>query len=201
MEIKKTDWASYKALLVAKNPNWQHDEGADSYLLFFEDGLVLYNFELPKTSPPSEDQLEWEADFKPRSNFAIGKRAYAFASGDFDFAGDAIEGVCPAGDPLVLDYVFTEALYITGGSIILGGSVVGDWIEAHVVHPVYGVVKTYVEKRFVPASPDGYPSPIMELKTPYAGMVPAGLALRLVFHSTGVAPVNVGLNLDLHRNI
>jgi hypothetical protein len=203
-------YADLKALIERKNLAWQFDESSKKYVVWARDGMERYESELWKdgegvvgldVQQNAADLADFEANHKAAANYAIGLRQYAFATGDFDFAGDVAEGTCQPGETIDLDYTFTEQLYITGGSLILSGSVAGDWIEVHVVHPVYGAVKTYLKKRFVPAAPDGQASPIMELKTPYAGLIPAGLKIRTIYHSTGQTAVKIGLNLDLHRAI
>jgi len=201
VNITQSTWANYRELLVLKNPNWQHEEHADEYFLFFEDGAAVYDYTLKKSDPPGVDQIEWETVYQPQSNFAIGSRQYAFASGDFDFAGDAVFNTCAPGSTKDIDYVLAEDLYINGGTIMLDGSVIGDWVNVDVIHPVLGVVKTFIKKRYVPAAPVGISTPMMSVNTAYAAKIQAGLTVRLTYHSTGIVPVKIGVNYDLHRAI
>lgn len=201
-EIGKT-WPQFKALLAKKGLTIQCDEDVwdDSYYIFALDQHLVYECRLLKSETPSADQVDFETNYKDLANFAIGFRAYPFASGDFDFKGDASFDTCTAGQNKDIDYAFAEQLYVNGGSIVLEGSVVGDWIEVNVIHPTYGAIKTYIKKRFVPAAPAGSATPMMEIETPYAGKIPAGLKLRLTYHSTGGTDVKIGINYDLHKPI
>jgi hypothetical protein len=198
IERETVEWEAFKALLAKKNPNHQHTETNTAYGVWFDDGHTQYFCGLIKGTAEAD---EFVADYLESSGWAIGSRSYAFATGDFEFCGDGTFGTCTSGQTLSLDYMLPESLYLDGGVIVTEGAALGDWIEVVIVHPTYGVIKTYIVKRYVPASPAGHPTPLMEVKTPYAGLVPAGLKVRGIYHSTGGVDVKVGINLDLHRPI
>lgn len=195
-------WPDFKdRCIVRKNLAIQLLESETEYQIWAYEGPDKYECTISKLSPPESNQVDFEDNWKSKCNWATGVRSYPFASGDFDFLGDGMFDTCLAGQVKEIDYEFTEDLYVNGGMIVLEGSVLGDWIEVHVIHPVYGTVKTYIKKRYVPSSPAGSPSPVMEVKTPYAGFIPAGLKLRFKYHSTGIVPVKIGVNYDLHKAI
>jgi len=204
-------FAEFKAVVSRKNMTVQYDEPDDKYVVWAVDGICRYEAMLWKSghvpagideTQNAADLAEFEADFKEDCNYAIGQRPYPFATGDFDYAGDAPPvTTCAAGQATPIDYTLAESLYVDGGDIVLEGSVLGDWIKAEIVHPQAGVIKTYIKRRNVPAAPAGLASPIMLLKTPYAGFIPAGLTIRLTYSSTGIVPVKVGVNYCLHRAI
>lgn len=196
-------WDEFKATCITrKNLTCQYRDLGDRYDLFGpEAGTFLWFYTMLKSDPRSGEQADFEDNYEVNFNWAVGNRAYTFSTPDFDFCGDAVYDVCPAGETKEIDYEFTENLYINGGCVILSGSVVGDWLEVKVIHPVYGAIKTYVKKRYVPASPAGASSPVVEINTPYAGKIPAGLKLRMIFHSTGTEDVKIASNYSLHRPI
>lgn len=206
MEIPIPLWATWKALCVTtKNLNNQYAESASGYSIVGPDSNgINWLVEVPKKladGSTNPDATDFEDTVKAACNFAIGQRPYAFATGDFQFIGDAAYDVCTAGQTKDIDYTFAQTLYVNGGNIILEGSVLGDWIEVNVIHPVYGAIASYVVRRYVPSAPVGEPSPLMDIKTPYAGKIPAGLKLRLTYHSIGGVDVKIALNLDLHKAI
>jgi len=211
-----------KALVAKKNLTWQYGEDlSNAYLAYATDGFQRHEAnvfkDVTKVSGLSatevteavEDLADFEANIKPIANFAAGVRTNPFATPDFDYAGDAVYDVCPAGQATNLDYKLGEDLYIDGGVIVIEGSVMGDWVEAVVLDrdgtlpaPYTGAtLKVYIKKRYVPASPVGGSTPIMAIKTPYAGKILKDLVLRVVYHSTGSLDVKVGVNLDLHRQL
>jgi hypothetical protein len=191
-------WAAFRDLCFTnKNLNNQFTEDGLCYDIYGPDANgLIWHVRFNKT-----DATEFEASYKALCNFAIGARGYAFSTNDFTYKGNGVYGVCIAGQTVDIDYTFTETLYTNGGDIVLENSVLGDWVEVHVIHPVYGAIADYVNKRYVPASPFGYPTPVMAVHTPYAGKIPASLKLRLTYHSTGATDVKIGVNYNLHLAI
>lgn len=208
MEIPIDSWSEYRDLLIRKNPNWQHKERDGYYRLFFTDGGDTYIFDMTKTDPASDDQAEWENVYMSRSNYAVGQRAYAFSTGDFEFNGDGVSFTARAGQATSVDFKIlspgSKGLYINGGDFYTANSKVGDWIEVAVVDTdgvlvppgIPGLLlKSWVRKWYV--SPSGSQS----IRTPYAGLIPGGFYLRVTYHSVGETPVDVALNLMLHLGI
>lgn len=194
-------WSEIKSTVAIKNLTWQYDEvrWEDSYHIFAVDGPIVYETRVFKDE--GEECTDFETNYKSLANWAIGTRNYAFATGDFDFAGDGVFDTCTASQTKTIDYTFSEDLYVNGGNIVLEGSVLGDWVEVHVNHPTYGNIKTYLKKRYVPASPVGQATPLLSINTAYAGKVLTGLRLRLIYHSTGSTDVKIAVNYDLHKPI
>jgi hypothetical protein len=197
--IEISSWTEFKQICITqKNLNCQYGEHADSYDLYGPDcGAMLWCFTLPKTA--GSDLTDFEDNHKDNFNWAIGQRGYAFSTNDFTYVGNAVYGTCTAGQTVDIDFTLPETLYTNGGDIVLENSVLGDWVEVHVIHPVYGAIADYVKKRYVPASPAGHPTPVMAVHTPYAGKIPAGLKMRLTYHSTGGTDVKIGINYNLHK--
>lgn len=201
--IGKANWTEYKDLLDKKNPNWQHDDRGSDYYLFFEDGSTLYTYVLPKTDPKNSDQIEWEDVYMSRSNFSVGGRPYAFATGDFEFKGSGIFATIPAGQTVDLDVLVANMnTYVNGGEFYTEDSVIGDYIEAMVVDKDnllgYGagfVLKQWIEKWYIA------PHTLQKLATPYAGVIPQGMHMRAKYHSTGGVDVKVIGNYYFHQAI
>jgi hypothetical protein len=194
--LEVATWAEFRDLcFTLKNLNNQFTEDANCYDIYGPDSNGLtWHIRINKS-----DASEFEATYKALCNFAIGSRGYAFSTNDFEFRGDGVYGACAAGQATDLDYTMAEALYVDGGDVVLENSIVGDWLEVNVIHPVYGPIAPYIKKRYVPASPAGLGTPVMQVKTPYAGKIPAGLKLRLTYHSTGIVDVKAGVNYNLHK--
>jgi len=131
-----------------------------------------------------------------------------FSQSSFRFDGDGVAGTCTAGQTLTLDYLIDPTYHplgqkIDGGMVIVSGGKVGDYITCSVVDagnilpsPYTGAtLDTWVVKWYMPEN--GY----IQLSTPYAGLIPDGFYLRIVYHSTGTTDVSVAMNYRLHSPI
>lgn len=201
------DWSAFKALCIqVKNLNCQFVDALGLYDLYGPDanGLV-WHANIPKTVPASVDQADFETNYKAQAfNFAIGSRPYPFSTPDFEFSGDGAVGTAAKGQATNIDFVIPggagTSMYIDGGNLITQNAAFGDWIEAQIIDVtnVLGlgantVLSQYVTKWFVdPSSP-------MVIKTSYAGKIPAGIYIRIIYHSVGtVNDVDVAINYFLH---
>lgn len=120
---------------------------------------------------------------------------------DFDKANlnkDAkgVAGTITAGTNTNLDLILTDDILIAGGTVLLvKGAALGDKIDFQVVHPTYGVINQFVTDWFM--NPD---STKQEIPTSnYPAKLPAGLTLRLVYHSVGVTDVWVAVNFNKEK--
>jgi hypothetical protein len=120
--------------------------------------------------------------------------------GEFDFASEAAADTCTAGQAKAILIDMDGTKYMNGGALITDGNAVfGDWVEVAVVdhdnllgQGVDFVLKTwYVD----------WKSCRDFIETPYAGLPPTGMYLRLIYHSTGGANVGFALNLMTHKAI
>lgn len=105
-------------------------------------------------------------------------------------AGAAAPGVSTNFDLTVVD----DDLVATGSLIVIGAAQ-GDTVDFQIVHPLAGV-------QIQPIT-DWYIDPSMSFqKVPsswYPAKVPAGLILRVIYHSVGVNPVWVAINFDKEK--
>lgn len=205
MELNLSSWSEYKELLTRKNPNWQHIEHSASYYLFFFDGQTQYSYVMSKDG--GADQGDWEDNYKSQSNYAIGQRPYSFATSDFKFKGDGVTFTATANGSSQADFKILTAgepgLYVNGGDLFTAGSKVGDYVKFQVVDVDnilgYGagfVVEEWISKWFV------NPSGAQSVATPYAGKIPGGLYLRMIYQNTNASTdVSVAVNYYLHKPI
>jgi len=207
-ELQLPDWATFKAIcIVKKNLNCQYTSDGTTYRLYGPDANDMnWSVGIPITDPPSADQADFETNYMSAFNWPIGQRPYAFATSDFQFNGDGVTFIATAGTTTNCDYKVLAAgqkgLNINGGDIFTSGSVVGDYIEVQAVDVDnllgYGantVLNTWVVKWYI--SPAGYQT----VMTPYAGLIPGGVYLRMIYHSVGSSPVTVAVNYRLHLPI
>jgi len=128
-----------------------------------------------------------------------------FSQSSFVFDGDGVAGTCTAGQTLTLDFLIDGGVHpdgqkINGGMIIVKGGAHGDYIVCSVVDagntlpaPYTGAtLDVWVNKWYVPENDS------LTLQTPYAGLIPPGFYLRIVYHSTGGTDVKVAMNYLLH---
>lgn len=212
MELPIPDWATWKALCVTtKNLNNQYVETDDNYSIIGPDAnninwIVVLNKKLADGST-NPDATDFETNVKPACNFAVGTRTYPFASSDFLFEGNGVSFTAAANGATASDFKISTAgdpgLYINGGDLFTNGSKVGDYVQVQVVDVDnilgYGagtVLNEWVSKWYV--DPKGGQS----VMTPYAGKIPGGLYLRLIYHNTNLATtVAVAVNYHLHKPI
>lgn len=201
MDIQLSTWADFKATcIVKKNLNCQFGENDTRYELVGPDANGLsWVYELPKGTP---DATDFETNYKAAFNWAVGGKTYAFASPDFQFQGDCAAAVIPAGGTGVIDYKMPKTLYIDGAMVLTQNAAFGDFVTAIVVDRDnvlgYGaglVLAQYVVKWWVD------PGGSMQVRTPYAGKVPAGIVMRLAYNSVGAQDVKVFFNLSLHLGL
>lgn len=215
MKTEALAYTDLKALISRKNLAWQHGEQADHYRVFAVDpGGVAYEAKIYKASaaiggvdPAVEaaNLADFEANYKPNSNYAIGTRPYPFATPDFDFAGEGVLAEVPAGQTVDIDYkidpaVFPSGAYVNGASILTKGAAFGDYGVAEIVDRDnvlgYGaglVLKTYVRKWYF------MENGLLDIVTPYAGLIPPGLVIRVKATNTGAAAMKVAVNYRLHK--
>ena len=102
---------------------------------------------------------------------------------------------CPAGQTTDIDITpsATEDRWVSGGFVVHKDSNPGDVVAFKVVHPVAGVVETYVPSWLVT------PGTGSELIEVYPARIPAGLILRVSYTNVGATAAYCGINYLLHR--
>lgn len=206
-------YVDLKAIIARKNLAWQHDEQADSYNLFAVDGVIRYDATVWKDgaqvagidqAQEAADLADFEANHKSASNFASGVRAYAFSTPDFLFSGNGVIATAEKNSTTNIDFLIPGALgssvYINGAVAFTKDAVFGDYASADIVDVNnilgYGaglVLAQYVPKWYI------NPSSELDISTPYAGKVPAGIFIRVAYTSVGlINDVGVAVNYRLH---
>lgn len=110
------------------------------------------------------------------------------------FRGDATIHTVAAGTSANCDYMMPGERLFEGTEIILTNHADGDWAKLQVL---YGetVLNEFVNKWFFKADQHG--QGIFQLG--YIANLPAGLALRVAYRSTGAVDVTVKINYFLHE--
>jgi hypothetical protein len=203
----------FKALLIKKNPSPQCFLENGFYVVWFDEILTRYSCALKYEADPQEgsDLKDFLDNWKALCNFAAGWRPYAFACGDFDYAGDGTptteltEWTQGVGNDSYADLWFKipeAGLYLNGGEFfIYTGHVKGDWAEMAVVdkdgvyYPAGTVLKNWIRRRNL--RPDG----TCECNTPYAGQPPVNVYIRVRLHRADTGNRTVAANFNLHKAI
>ena len=189
-----------KAMVLAKKLAWQHDDSDTYYFIYALDSGVTYAYKLKKETPASADQTDWETNFMPQSNTAIGYRTFPFATGDFDFSGNGHFATVTAGTTQDIDLLVSEILWLSGGEIYTENAVMGDYVKFQIIDidDVLGggpnlVVNEWIKRWYIT------PNVLQRLSTPYAGEVPALLYMRAKYTSVGATDVKVVGNYYFHK--
>lgn len=205
MDMQLTSWAAFKTTcIVNKNLNCQYLDSGSVYQMVGPDANAInWLYTMPKDG--GSDQIDFETNYQPAFNWAVGMRPYAFATPDFQFSGDGVSFTATAGTATYSDYKILTAgqsgLYISGGEMYTNIAKVGDYIQVQVVDvdgimsPAGTVIFDWVKKWY--ANPIG----AQIVDTAYAGKIPGGLYVRVTFNSTGGANVAVAVNYFLHLGI
>lgn len=198
-------WDEFKAICVTrKNLTCQYKTEHGRYELFGPEDGFMWTYTIVITDPRSAEQADFEDNHKAAFNWRVGTRSYAFATGDFEFAPKAASDVCTAGSTKSILMAMCGTKYMNGGELITDGNAAfGDWTEVHVVdhdnllgYGVDFVLKSWIDKWFV-----NWKSCSDTITTPYAGLPPAGMYLKLTYHSVGATDVGFALNLLTHKAI
>jgi hypothetical protein len=116
--------------------------------------------------------------------------------------GQGVTDIVPAGQYKNIDYILTDDCFITGGMLKSQTSNFGDYANFQVVdiNNMLGYGANYVISQFLT---NWYIGSDKEEQInedfPYPAKIPAGLALRVVYYSTGTTDVQVCVNYRLHK--
>lgn len=193
---------------------WQHEELTDRYNLFAVDpggcryDAVIYK---PSTSVGGlnmsaelANQTDFENNYKTNSNYAIGVRAYPFATPDVQFAGEGVSGVALKNATTDIWIKLANAFYLSGGEYFTVGSVAGDTLQVDVVdkdgiyYPAGTVLVSpaYMKSWNIPPA-DGA---LFKFERSYSAKPPANVYLRFRYTSIGtVNDVKFYANIYLHK--
>jgi hypothetical protein len=153
------------------------------------------------------DYTDFVTNYQSLCNYAIGARAYAFASSDFLYNASGITATVPHGTTVAIDFKIPGTIgtfmYLNGAYAITQNAVFGDYVNAYVIDKDnvlgYGantVLSSYINHWYIdPANP-------LDITTPYAAKPPAGVYIRVVYVSTGaLLDVGIAINYRLHTPI
>lgn len=188
------NWTNLKSFVTSRSLSIQWIEDSSKYYLKAFDGAFSLDCELSKSPSDTTDLDDFEANFKPYGNKPIGARPFADAYG-FRARFKGVDFTATAGQVSNLDYTLSEERWIDGVDLIQNGAAIGDYVKFQVVHPVYGVLDEFGDSWFIDPS-KGEQNPVI---LSYPAKIPAGLKIRVAYHSGGQADVWLAVNLRLHK--
>ncbi len=106
-----------------------------------------------------------------------------------------LQGTCPFGQTTNIDYSLTDDVLFTGGEFLAKNSLFGDKFSLQIVHPINGVIYTFVNDFGV--TDDSQTKMVKQSVIP--AKLPAGLIIRLAYTSTGETDVKLIINLYLFK--
>jgi hypothetical protein len=109
--------------------------------------------------------------------------------------GKGISATITAGTNQNIDFVLSDDFLMTGGSCIVIGAEKGDYVDFQVIHPVYGVVNQFITEWYINPNQSQQEIP----RSFYPAKLFAGLTLRVIYHSIGVANVWIAVNYDMEK--
>lgn len=192
--ILKSSWSEVKRLSTEKAIPLQWAEANGQVFVMVVDGAFNVHAVL---DPDTPDHAEFVASFKTSTARRVSASNTALPNPeDYRFRGTATAWTeCPAGTTTSIDITpsATEDRWVSGGFVVHKDSNAGDTVSFHVVHPLAGVVETYVPSWLVTP---GTGSQHIEV---YPARIPAGLILRVSYTNVGASSAFCGINYLLHR--
>jgi hypothetical protein len=71
IHIQPTTWIEFKSTLHNKRLLWQYSEKLNHYQIFAQDKMVTYEYNMSKVEPASEEQVDFETNYKPICNSSL----------------------------------------------------------------------------------------------------------------------------------
>jgi hypothetical protein len=192
--ILKTSWAEVKRLSNDKALPMQWAEALGQTFVMVIDGSFNVHCVL---DPDTADYTEFVTSYKTSTSRRVGTSTTALPNPeDYRFRGTSTGwGTCAAGQTTNIDITpsSTEDRWVSGGILLTDNSARGDTVSFSVVHPLAGVVETYVPSWAVLS---GLSQQKIEV---YPARIPAGLKLRVSYTSVGGTDAYCAVNYYLHR--
>lgn len=193
-----TDWSEFKKWINGTNANLRFTciEEQASYTVVATDGTILRTAGINKTEPKNDDQVDFENNFKDKSNqpfeTLVTQRPYAYSPEKARFVGFLYEctpGITEFDEPL------TSYIRLQGGYYWCRGANIGDRVSLSVVdkNNVLGMGANFVLSEYVSRMPVAPWDHLQEISTTAAGSIQPGLFLRLKYENTGNNSVNLSV--------
>lgn len=122
------------------------------------------------------------------SGIVIGPNAYATSTEPVRYVG-ALFSCAPGNSEHFIPV--TRGIRLRGGTYWVDGATVGDRLSLSVVDGADQELAIYCDR--LPVAPWAHQA---EIVAPTAGLIPAGLALRVLYENAGAATVRLGISLS-----
>lgn len=119
-----------------------------------------------------------------------------FNSDAVQFAAAGVSSSATASETKDIDYTVPYDLCITGAVMLVKGAKFQDIVSLKVVHPVYGVINTFVTGWYIAEDSQKQ----FELQLNYPANLPAGLVVRATYVATAEEGTRqIAINYLLHK--
>lgn len=199
-----SDWSDFKKWIDGTNGRLRHTwvESTENYMILALDGQLTRVVQLTKSTPPSSDQLEFESQYMNLATIetrtadgrlVVTQGPYAYTEENARFVG--FRYICPSGTTSNHDELITSSIRLQGGHYWAATPSIGDTVSLSVVDKdnILGngagvVLAEYVKT--LPLAPWNHQA---EIIAPTAGLVVAGLYLRMTYTNVGASAVSFGV--------
>lgn len=198
-------WTQLKAFLTSKQINVQYIDMDDQYAIFSSDGIFYMFCQMPKSSPASDEQTDFETNFKSNGNKKLSTAVQPFAdktlpNGKKLFTRIHGISVNVQGSPDTIDFVVPYAACKISGIEVIGGHI-GDKVSFQVLDTPTGTlsgVPNYMLNQFgfdMNVAKDFY-----NYKSMYDADLIQNMKLRVIYDATDEAfPRPIYINFILHE--
>lgn len=205
--MMEVSWSELKTAIDSQDMRVKYIDTGKRYLIQAFDGDFVLETNLLKSASPSDDQTDFENNYKANANKKLVPDTDAYARTDqFAFAGEGFTSSAPRnGSTTNLDYKITAERYINGIQILCSNTGAGDKAAFQIVDKdnIFGAGANYVLQEFATnwqIADSNQDQGILQL--PFRGKIPANCYVRIKYTAVNNVlggNVTVAINLFLHR--
>lgn len=197
-------WTEIKAAIDSQEMRVKYIDTGKRYLIHAFDGQFSLSCNILKSDSPSEDQTDFENNYKANANKKLVPDTDAYQRTDqFAFAGEGFSSTATKNTTTNLDYKITSERYINGLQMLCTNQGSNDSATLQIVDKdnVLGYGTNVVLSQFASnwqIADGNQDQGIIQL--PFRGKIPANCYIRIRYTSTGILTnVTVNANVFLHQ--
>lgn len=202
--LDTVSWVDLKTAIDSQDMRVKYIDTGKRYLIWAFDGNFQLKTDILKSDSPSDDQTDFETNYKSGSNKKLIPDTDAYNRTDqFTFAGEGFTATATKNTTTNLDYKITGDRYINGLQMLCTNQAANDSATLQIVDKdnVLGYGTNVVLSQFATnwqIADGNQDQGIIQL--PFRGKIPANCYIRIRYTSTGILTnVTVNGNIFLHQ--
>ncbi len=200
----EVSWPVFKDFVDARQMSIQWVDIDNTYWLMAFSGPFKLSCKIYKIEPEGNALTEFESSYKAAGNKFIPSVSQALDEPNgFRFRGTRIVAQAMQVGTTTVDYTVSEERYLTGAVVKAYGAGHFDYVTFQVVAPAGHSITggAPIEVVLDAFAPSWGISDELQLIDLYKARVYAGLIIRIIYHNTAAAAVDVWVNAFLHKKV